>query len=151
VRFAFQRELPFPPEDGVIDFTVREAGPIAHAAMGSSAGDKSSSAASASVRRLRVLAAAIRRQVVEESLELARHAGLKLVALGLRSYANVRCAELFAVGGSESTGALVSVRTDEAIVDIVENRDLAFSRSMSYTREGDEVSDDAFDGLITEI
>ncbi|HDY65573.1 MAG TPA: hypothetical protein ENH84_05005 [Phycisphaerae bacterium] len=112
VRFQVQGELPFPAEEGILDFTVE----------GESSGQEESDG-------LDVLAAAIRQPVLDFYKRLAEAAGLKLYRLGLRPYANARCIEACSACSEGRITAVVHITADETEIDVMEGNRLVFSRS----------------------
>jgi hypothetical protein len=67
--------------------------------------------------------------VVEYYQAIAQAAGAKLLRLGLRPYANVRCMEAYARHEMHARLALVDITADEAEIDVIEEGVLTFSRS----------------------
>jgi len=118
-RFQAQKELTFRPEEAVIDFTIEahygvepapEEGPVGH----------------------HVLAAAVQKSVVAYYEQMAEAAGVRLLRLGLRPYANMRGAEEYA-RGEEGRVAVIHLTGGEAEVDVIERGGLTFSRSAEIT------------------
>jgi len=116
VRFQAEKELTFRPEEAVIDFTIE-----------SHYGAEPPPEADAQGEH--VLVAAVQRPVLEYYQQVAEAAGVRLLRLGLRPYANMRCLEAY--GGSRAGGrvALVHIAADETEIDVVEKDGLTFSRS----------------------
>ena len=112
VRFQVQTDLPFPAEEGVLDFTVED----------EPSGQEESDG-------LDVLAAAIRQPVLDFYERLAEAAGLKLYRLGLRPYANARCIEACSECGEGRITAVVHITANETEIDVMEGNRLVFSRS----------------------
>jgi Tfp pilus assembly PilM family ATPase len=115
VQYQVEKELPFRPEEAVVDFTTEShyhAGGPAEEAGGT-----------------RVLVAAVRVPVVDYYRQIALSAGVKLLRLGLRPYANQRCFAATMPGGSTEKCAVVHVTADETEIDVVVGDSLAFSRS----------------------
>jgi type IV pilus assembly protein PilM len=142
VQYQVEKELPFRPEEAVVDFTAES-----HFHAGASpeeAGGK------------RVLVAAVRVPVVDYYRQIATAAGARLFRLGLRPYANHRC---FVASMSASAGekcALVHITADETEIDVVAGESLAFSRSAlgKIPAEGTAPQaemQEAAAGLVTEI
>ncbi|RME92069.1 MAG: hypothetical protein D6766_10740 [Verrucomicrobia bacterium] len=136
VHYQLARDLPFPAAEAIIDFTLQ---PVAGGPP--TIEGESPALSEEGENALRVLAAVVKRELVRDYEELARAAGLKLAALGLRSHANVRCVELRRLEGGDRCVAMVSLRSDEVIFDVVLDGSLAFSRVGSVTLQaepGDE-------------
>ena len=128
VHFQVGKDLPFPAEEAVIDFTV-ESHHGAGLSAASNEGSNESSATEQRAARLQVLAVAVRRNVIERYQAEASAAGLKLQALALRSYANLRCILCCgAEGAPDEALAFVNLRKDEIVVDVFVGEALAFSR-----------------------
>ena len=118
VYFQVAKDLPFRADEAVIDFRLRR--DMSEAAGG----------APASPGQAEVLVAAVKREALEFYTKLAEAAGIRLAALGLLSYANVRCLEACKVSETGQTLALVSVRPQESGIDVIGNRTLLFSRNV---------------------
>jgi type IV pilus assembly protein PilM len=131
VHFQLAKDLPFPIDEAIIDFKVqsRRESSLADTAMRRAGSAKESSPDSPDATpKVQVLVAAIKREVVQFFQDTAAAAGFTLAALGLRSYANARCVEACNLTTSGETVALVSLRPDEVIIDVLEGRFLVFSR-----------------------
>ena len=114
VHFQIAKDLPFRFEEAVIDFTLRRRVP--------GSGEEPD--------QVEVLVAAVKREVVEFYRRVAAEAKLKLAGLGWLSYANARCLAACRVTEGDQGAALVSLRPDEATVDIIERNSLLFSRGV---------------------
>ncbi|RPI64383.1 MAG: hypothetical protein EHM48_00940, partial [Planctomycetaceae bacterium] len=114
VQYQVEKELPFRPEEAVIDFTVDD---HAHSVAQPSDGGTS------------VLVAAVRLPVVEHFRQIAASAGVKLMRLGLRPYANIRCLGACGITKDAEGSALVYVGSEETEINILFGQSLAFSRS----------------------
>src|SRR5687767_5652054 len=112
VHFQIAKDLPFRFDEAVVDFTLRRRLPPS--------GDEA--------EKVEVLVAAVKREVVEFYQRAAAEAKLKLSGLGWLSYANARCLAACRVTEGTEGAALVSLRPDEATVDVVERDSLLFSR-----------------------
>ncbi|MEX2673283.1 MAG: pilus assembly protein PilM [Phycisphaeraceae bacterium] len=133
VHFQVGKELPFPAEEAVVDFTIHRY----HEAKPSSADkEKAEDGEGDAGPTVDVLAAITRRSVVEHYGEMAQAADLKLIGLGLRSYANVRTVEACGVDDNQQAVGLVSLRPDEVIIDILVESRLAFSRVAAANLQG---------------
>lgn len=138
VHFQIAKVLPFPSSDAVIDFTVQDTRPgmpaesVADAAKPPA--DANAAAAPsppASTPKADVLVAAVKRDVVQFYQTVAEAAGFSLTALGLRSYANARCLQDCNVIPPGEYAALVTLRQDEVIIDVLSEQFLVFSRGAS--------------------
>ena len=120
VSFQVEKELPFRSEEAVIDFTIEshydaDAAPLdAQAARG-----------------IDVLVAAVRLPVVDHYRRIAQAAGARLLRLGLRPYANVRCVNACMQSGPDATVLLLHLGADETEIDLLVGGSLMFSRSAS--------------------
>jgi Tfp pilus assembly PilM family ATPase len=131
VHLQVGRDLPFRPDEAVIDFKVRrQTGEPSRTEPGGKPGDAASEARGepAVMAKLEVLVAAAQREVVEFYRKSAEIAGLKLAALGLLSWGNARCVEACRVAEGSEALALVSLRPDEVGIDVVSQQSLLFSR-----------------------
>jgi Tfp pilus assembly PilM family ATPase len=115
VRFQVDKELPFRPEEAVIDFAVES--------HFDAAGD------TANPHGIDVLAAAVRLPVVDYYRKLAEAAGASLLRLGLRPYANVCCLRACQADASANL-ALVHLSGEEAEIDVLAGESMALSRSV---------------------
>jgi Tfp pilus assembly PilM family ATPase len=130
VQFQVQGEIPFPPDETVLDHTVE--GPVEDA-TGQIGVD--------------VLAAAVRSDVLEEYRRIAEAAGRRLQRLGLRPYANVRCIEAEQANDPAQTTALIYLTADETEIDVLEGEHLAFCRSAVI----DLTQDDPARAIVAEV
>ena len=116
VQFQMAKELPFRPEEAVIDFTIER-----HFDA-ETAGDSDP-------QGVHVLVAAVRVPVVDFYRQIAISAKVKLQRLGLRPYANrtcvVRCAQI----GPDEQVAAVHLTSDETSIDVLTGGALVFSRA----------------------
>ncbi len=118
-RFQAQKELTFKPEEAVIDFAIESHYGVEPTPAEDPAGQH-------------VLAAAVQKSVVAYYEQMAEAAGVRLLRLGLRPYANMRGAEEYA-HGEEGRVAIIHLTGDEAEVDVIEQGGLTFSRSAEVT------------------
>ena len=116
VQYQAEKELSFRPDEAVVDFTLES-----HYGTGQTSGQESEGE--------NVLVAAVRRPVVEYYQAIAEAAGTKLLRLGLRPYANMRCMGAYARHEMQARLALVDITADEAEIDVIESGVLTFSRS----------------------
>ncbi len=144
VHLQIGRDLPFRADEAVIDFMVRQtadAGATASPAEG---------AASAEPPRMEVLAAVVKRDVLDYYTKLAAAAHLNLVSLGLVSYANARCVEACRVAADGGV-AIVTLRPDEAGIDVIDGRTLLFSRGVSVAGASGSEAGAAGPGFIEAV
>ncbi|MBS3821829.1 MAG: pilus assembly protein PilM, partial [Phycisphaerae bacterium] len=123
VRYQVQSDLPFRAEEAVLDFAVE--GDV----------EEEESAGPAGVD---VLAAAVRLPVVDYYRSVAELAGVRLMRLGLRPYANTRCVQVASPGEAETSTVIVHITADETQIDVIEGKRLAFSRSAVVKVRGDD-------------
>jgi len=143
VLYQAEKELTFRPEDTVVDFTSERHYGVEPAGSDEPQGEH-------------VLAAAVRRGVVEHYQRIAKAAGARLLRLGLRPYANMRCLEAY--GGQEPGArlALVHLTADETEIDILSGNSLTFSRAaiveVPFGGEGAEAElQEAVQVIVTEV
>lgn len=142
VHFQVGKDLPFRPDEAVIDFKVgrhlesqgkkAESGPTSE-----QPGDAPTQTTRLDVQE--VLVAAVKREVVEFYERVASAAGLQLIGLGLLPYANARCVTA-CVGASldeKVAFALISLRPDEVHIDVIEGDFLQFSRGARLRQDLD--------------
>jgi Tfp pilus assembly PilM family ATPase len=134
VHFQISRDLPFRLQDAVVDFRVRSS-PVSGDVPGSEATPRETPPADLKIAgmaaggaKVEVLVAAAQCEVVEFYEQVAEAAGLRLAALGLLAYANVRCVQACIVAEDDQTFALVSLRPDEVSIDVIARESLLFSR-----------------------
>lgn len=119
VHLQVARDLPFRLDEAVLDFKVRrQYTPPPQP-------DKPDAPTGA---RLEALVAAVKREVVDGVKQIAEAAGMKLLAIGLLPYANARCVEACHVTEGNEAFALVTLRPDEATIDVISEQMLLFSR-----------------------
>jgi len=118
VRFQVEKQLPFAPAEAVIDFTIESHYVAEDSPRTNPPG-------------IEILAAAVRLPVLEYYKQIALSAGLRLSRLGLRPYATARCVRSW-LGEFPPAKCLgvVHVTADEAEIHVLEDRSLAFSRSI---------------------
>jgi hypothetical protein len=121
VQFQVEKELPFPPHEAVIDFTVES-----HYDVGASLAETAPAAGGVDV-----LVAAARLPVVDHYRQIAAAAGVRLLRLGLRPYANVRCVEACTRRGAKEALLVVHFGADETEIDVLVGSSLTFSRSVA--------------------
>jgi Tfp pilus assembly PilM family ATPase len=131
VQFQIGKDLPFRQDEAVIDFKI-QAQPIETVPVAPGKPDKDGAKLAAPAEdKVQVLVAAVKKDVVLRLQELARAGGFRLASIGLRSYANARCARLCGMESEERCLLLVSLRPDEVVIDILLDGELAFSRVAS--------------------
>jgi type IV pilus assembly protein PilM len=162
VHFQIAKDLPFPMEEAVIDFKVQSHAPATAAAPRN---DEAKEAEPGGAK-VEVLVAVVKRDVVAHYQKIADAAGLKLSALGLRSYANARCVQACNLAQGTEGVALISLRPDEVIIDVIQEKSLVFSRVASVKKhaetetepdpggiasggEGRETREESFLGSVT--
>jgi len=118
IHFQMEKELPFRPEEAVIDFTIES-----HYDVESGQGIQEQAVG------IDVLVAAVRLPVVDHFRRIAEAAGVKLLRLGLRPYANVRCVDACTRRSAKETLLLVHFGSDETEIDMLVGNSLSFSRS----------------------
>ncbi|HXP60368.1 MAG TPA: hypothetical protein VN829_07755 [Dongiaceae bacterium] len=135
VYFQINKDLPFPAEEAVIDFQVNERPPSsAPAAPAGGAAQETAGEQPPVAEKVDVLVAVVKKQVVQHYQGLAEAAGFKLAALGLDSYANVRGLQACEPAGRPRTVALVTLRQEEVIIDVIAGGTLVFSRTAPLAR-----------------
>ena len=150
VRYQVEKELPFPLDQAVIDFTVDE---LPSTSLSGGADSKEAAARSATTN---VLVAAVQRSVVEHYQKIANAAGVRLQSLGLRPYADVRCLEsCLKHDGRGAVRLLVHVLENEAEINVLIEGALTFSRSAAL-RQHDEAglplsNREIIESLVVEI
>jgi Tfp pilus assembly PilM family ATPase len=144
VQYQMEKELPFAPEDAVIDFSIE------------SHYDAEVLPEEATNPGLGVLVAAVQRPVVEQYRRLAGIAGFRLVRLGLRPYADARCVEACTVRRPEECLALVHVTADGTEIDIIASGAMVFSRAAVVkiprpAADENGAVDQAVDAVVVEV
>jgi Tfp pilus assembly PilM family ATPase len=143
VQYQAEKELTFRPDEAVVDFTLESHYGVEQAPAGEEEGEH-------------VLMAAVPRPVVEYYQAAARAAGARLLRLGLRPYANVRCIQAYGPHTATGRVALVDITADEAEIDVVEAGALTFSRSAMLKvpasgQPADPAVRDAVTTVVTEV
>lgn len=141
VQYQAEKELTFRPSEAVVDFTLEShygaESPPEEAAEGE-----------------HVLVAAVRQPVVDFCTAVARTAGLTLVGLGMRPYANLRCVETYARRNADARIAVVHITADESEIDVFYSGGVSFSRPavIKVPPAGSEpAAGDAAQLVVTEI
>lgn len=118
IRFQVEKDLPFGPEESVIDFTITSHLDLAESANGN---DQSAGVG--------VLVGAVSTEVVEHYRRIAESAGVKLRRLGLRPYANMKCVDACVRRTEDETVMSVHITSDETEINVLKGNSLAFCRS----------------------
>jgi len=128
VQFQVEKELPFPLVEAVVDFTV---------ASHYDTEDVDDHP------HVNVLVSAVRLPVVEHYKQIALAAGVRLLRLGLRPAATMRCVSECLGEAAAGPLAVIHVTADETEIMVMAGGTLAFSRSaMMLSPLGDQ-SDEA--------
>lgn len=114
VQFQVEKELPFPLAEAVVDFTV---------ASHYDTGDVDDHP------HVNVLVSAVRLPVVEHYKQIALAAGVRLLRLGLRPAATMRCVSECLGEAAAGPLAVIHVTADETEIMVMAGGTLAFSRS----------------------
>jgi Tfp pilus assembly PilM family ATPase len=120
VLYQAEKELTFRPEEAVVDFTIES-----HYGMEAPSED--------TPQGQHVLVAAVQRPIIDYYEKLAKAAEVRLVKLGLRPYADMRCVQAFAAEHAQGRVAIVHILADETEIDVMDSGGLAFSRSAAVT------------------
>jgi Tfp pilus assembly PilM family ATPase len=156
VHLRWSRDLPFPVDEAVIDFQTLPRPSAPDDAPPATAPDGTPTASAGAPTR--VLTAVVRRKTVEFYQALAKAAGLKLIALGLRSLAGAQAA--LACQPQAATGclALVSLHPQEVRFDVLLDGTWVFSRigalpapSEQTSPANDALTDPAPDAVLLEV
>jgi Tfp pilus assembly PilM family ATPase len=142
VRFQVEKDLPFNPEDAVIDYTLAShldlteptSGPEQDAGVG-------------------VLVGAVGTEVVEHYRQIAEAAGIKLRRLGLRPYANMKCVDACVRRSENETVLAVHITSDETEINVLKGNSLAFCRSamVDVAPEKSDEQTKAVESIVREI
>jgi len=143
VRFQAEKELTFRPEEAVVDFTIES-----H--YGAEPGPEDEPQGE------HVLVAAVQQPVLEYYRQIAEAAGVRLLRLGLRPYANMRCVEAYVGSLDRGRVALVHMAADETEIDVMEEDGLTFSRSAVIeipppSRHDEPTSGEAVATIVQEV
>jgi Tfp pilus assembly PilM family ATPase len=150
VRYQVEKELPFPLDQAVIDFTVDN-----HYVTDANAGTPGDAEAK-KPDTIDVLVAAVQRSVVEHHEQVAAAGGFKLHRLGLRPYADMRCLDACLPKEERKLNILlVHVLPGEVEINLLIEGGLAFSRSAAIRQHDDEgrpfTPKETLDGYVMEI
>jgi Tfp pilus assembly PilM family ATPase len=137
VHFQINKDLPFRPEEAVIDFQANDRLPsTAPPAPPASPAQESAGEQPPAAEKVDVLVAVVKNEVVQHCQRVAEAAGFKLAALGLDSYANVRGLQACEPARPPRTVALVTLRQAEVIIDVIAGGSLVFSRTAPLAPRG---------------
>jgi len=118
IRFQVEKDLPFTPEESVIDFTITSHLDLAESTNGhEQAGG------------VGVLVGAVSTEVVDHYRQIAEAADIKLKRLGLRPYANMKCVDACVRRGEDETVMAVHITSNETEINVLKGKSLAFCRS----------------------
>ena len=152
VRYQVEKELPFPLDQAVIDFTVDN-----HYVTDANGMDESGILTSPPTpTTVDVLVAAVQHSIVEHYQKVAEAGGFKLHRLGLRPYADARClAACLPEEDRKRSILLVHVLPGEVEVNLLIEGALAFSRSGAIRQHDDDGrpfgEKEILDGFVVEI
>ncbi|MBM4017167.1 MAG: hypothetical protein FJ288_02385 [Planctomycetes bacterium] len=142
VQYQAEKELSFRPNEAVVDFALESHYGVENAQGQQAEGEH-------------VLVAAVRKPVVDYYQALAQAAGARLLRLGLRPYANMRCILAYAPQEAQGRVALVHITADEAEIDVCEAGALSFSRSavlkVPAAAPADPAAREAVATVVTEV
>jgi Tfp pilus assembly PilM family ATPase len=140
VQYQAEKELSFRPSEAVIDFTLESHYGAAPAGEDQAEGEH-------------VLVAAVQRPIVEFYQKVAEVAGARLLRLGLRPYANMRCVQAYAANESQGRVAIVHITADEVEIDICDAGAMTFSRAavVSVPSAGDGAEAPAAEAAATVV
>ena len=125
VHYQVEKELPFPAENAVIDFTVESH----YGGIDPEGEHADQPETETAAQQVEVLVSAVQMDVVDYYRQIAQAANVKLLRLGLRPYANMRCAEACQAASDRENVAIVHITADETEIDLISHHSLAFSRS----------------------
>jgi len=152
VRYQVEKELPFPLDQAVIDFTVDSH----YAPQTVANGESVATAVENKPTTMDVLVAAVQRSVVEHHQQVAEAGGFRLHRLGLRPYADVRCLDAcLSTDDLKLNNLLVHVLPGEVEINLLIEGGLAFSRSGAIRQHDDDgrvfTAREILDGFVVEI
>lgn len=150
VRFQAEKDLPFPPEQAVIDFTITSHFDAAGPAPPAPGADETPAVS--------VLAGAVDADVVEHYRRVAQAAGVRLRRLGLRPYATMRCVDACIHREGDEAVAVVHVTADETEISVLKGSGapgLAYCRSAVINvlpgGGGAEAAPETVDAVVREV
>lgn len=129
IHFQITRDLPFRPEDAVIDFSINTAFEVAAKASSEDGQEKEKKAQ----KQLEVTVAVVPRLVVSHYQEITRAAGLKLLGLGFQSSARVESLRYCGLIQEKASAVslLLSVTPETSVIEVAKEGHLVFSREAS--------------------
>ena len=138
VQFQVTRDLPFRPEDAVIDFAVNGVREVEVPAENDKDGDGKKVQRQ---KQMDVSVAIVPRMLLNQVQQLTDAAGLHLVGLGFSASARMECLRFCQqlAEGEGKARLLLSLSTDAAVIDIEQDGKLAFCSevSLSFDKETD--------------
>jgi len=142
VRFQVEKDLPFNPEEAVIDFTM-----TSHLDLTESTNGVEEAAG------VGVLVGAVAAEVVEHYRQIAEAARVKLRRLGLRPYANMKCVDACVRRNDDETVMSVHITSDETEINVLKGSSLAFCRSavVDVPAEESDKQTRAVESVVREI
>lgn len=157
VHLQAGRDLPFRPEEAVIDFQVRrtvqvpqrpdaapnQPNPTPGSTIGTNTTNPPNGQAPTTAPRLEVLVAVVRQETLRFYQQIADAAGLKLAALGFLPHAHARCIHACHVADTDNAFALVSLRPDEVTIEVLSHDALLFSRATRFNQSPADPQDPA--------
>ena len=150
VRFQAEKDLPFPPEQAVIDFTIT--------GRFDAAGSAPPAPGSAETPAVSALAGAVDADVVEHYRRVAQAAGVRLRRLGLRPYATMQCVDACIHREGDEAAAVVHVTADETEISVLKSSGapgLAYCRSAVINvlprGGGSEAAPETLDAVVQEV
>jgi Tfp pilus assembly PilM family ATPase len=131
VQYQVAKELPLRPEEAAVDFAMERHYDAAglHPGVAGVAKPAPGARETPEAPGLDVLVAAVRRSVVEYYRQIAAGAGVRLLRLGLRPYADLRAVQAYADIAMAEPVAILHLTADEVEINIAVGSSLVFSRS----------------------
>jgi len=140
VQYQIGKELPFPAEGASVDFAMERH----YNAEGQTGPEPKGSD---------VLVAAVRGPVVEHYRRIAEAAGVRLLRLGLRPYADLRAVQAYGRIADGESVAVLHLTADEVEINVVMEGSLVFSRSavIRGAPGPDDAPQDVVVTVVTEV
>lgn len=123
VRLQVSKDLPFRVEDAVVDFKF-----LRWVETPATPEDGDSKAGTAPTRRVELMVGVVRSDHILFLKNVAQAAGLKLVSLPLRQHGLTRALVAGHTMGEDESALVISLRKEEATLDVAAGSLLAFSR-----------------------
>lgn len=138
IHFQIGRDLPFRPEDAVIDFSIQvtKEPELPKSEQEGDTQPEEEETDKKPEKQLQVTVAVVPSMVVNRYRGICKAAGLKLAALGFQSDARAESLRYFGLVSKESESAetlLLSVTRETVILDVVKGEQLVFSREASLS------------------